>query len=45
MEDMIHETLEIRGSITQDKGNDQELVATLMNLKEVLEMSSSFIYI
>ena len=33
MEDMIHETLKSGGSITQDKGNDQELIVTLMSSK------------
>jgi hypothetical protein len=33
MEDMIHETLESGGGITQAKGHDQELIMTLMNLK------------
>jgi hypothetical protein len=31
--DMIHEDLEGRGSITQAKGHDQELIVTLMSLK------------
>jgi hypothetical protein len=33
MEDMIHEALEGGGGITQAKGNDQELIVTLMSLK------------
>jgi hypothetical protein len=33
MEDMIHEALEGGGGITQAKGNDQELVVTLMSSK------------
>jgi hypothetical protein len=33
MEDMIHETLESGGSITQAKGHDQELIVTLMSSK------------
>jgi hypothetical protein len=33
MKDMIHETLESGGSITQAKGHDQELIVTLMSSK------------
>jgi hypothetical protein len=33
MEDMIHETLESGGSITQAKGHYQELIVTLMSSK------------
>jgi hypothetical protein len=33
MEDMIHETLEGGGGTTQAKGNDQELIETLMSFK------------
>jgi hypothetical protein len=36
MEDMIHEALEGGGGITQDKGHDQELIVTLMSLKDSL---------
>jgi hypothetical protein len=30
---MIHETLKSGGGITKDKGNDQELIVTLMSSK------------
>jgi hypothetical protein len=34
--DIIHETLESGGRITQTKGNDQELIVTLMSSKGIL---------
>jgi hypothetical protein len=36
MDNMVHETLESGGSITQAKGNDQELIVTLMSSKRSL---------
>jgi hypothetical protein len=33
MKDMIHETLKSERGITQSKGNDQELIVTVMSEK------------